>query len=70
MILGAVAAIGQTNIKRLIAYSSIGHMGYALAGVSTGYCQQVIIASITYIVNLCSNESWNFCMYFFNEKRW
>ena len=35
MILGAVAAIGQTNIKRLIAYSSIGHIGYALAGIST-----------------------------------
>jgi len=36
MILGAVAAIGQKNIKRLMAYSSIGHMGYALAGVATG----------------------------------
>jgi len=34
MILGAVAAIGQSNIKRLMAYSSIGHMGYALAGYS------------------------------------
>ena len=36
MILGAVAAIGQTNIKRLMAYSSIGHIGYALAGIATG----------------------------------
>ncbi len=36
MILGAVAAIGQKNIKRLIAYSSIGHIGYAIAGISTG----------------------------------
>jgi len=36
MIFGAVAAIGQSNIKRLMAYSSIGHMGYALAGISTG----------------------------------
>jgi NADH-quinone oxidoreductase subunit N len=35
MILGAVAAIGQKNIKRLLAYSSIGHMGYALAGLAT-----------------------------------
>ena len=35
MILGAVAAIGQSNIKRLMAYSSIGHMGYALAGIAT-----------------------------------
>ena len=36
MILGAVAAIAQSNIKRLMAYSSIGHMGYALAGIATG----------------------------------
>lgn len=36
MFLGAVAAIGQRNIKRLMAYSSIGHMGYALMGVAAG----------------------------------
>ncbi|WP_375704629.1 NADH-quinone oxidoreductase subunit N, partial [Bartonella sp. AD328YNZD] len=36
MILGAFAAIGQSNIKRLMAYSSIGHMGYALVGLSAG----------------------------------
>jgi NADH-quinone oxidoreductase subunit N len=36
MILGAVAAIGQKNIKRLMAYSSIGHMGYAIAGIAAG----------------------------------
>jgi NADH-quinone oxidoreductase subunit N len=36
MFLGAVAAIGQTNIKRLMAYSSIAHMGYALMGVAAG----------------------------------
>ena len=36
MVLGAFAAIGQTNIKRLMAYSSIGHVGYALVGLSTG----------------------------------
>ena len=35
MLLGAVAAIGQTNLKRLMAYSSIGHVGYALVGLST-----------------------------------
>jgi NADH-quinone oxidoreductase subunit N len=34
MLLGAFAAIGQTNIKRLMAYSSIGHVGYALIGVA------------------------------------
>tara|TARA_Y100000022_G_scaffold154498_1_gene136541 strand:+ start:606 stop:2024 length:1419 start_codon:yes stop_codon:yes gene_type:complete len=48
MILGAVAAIGQRNIKRLIAYSSISHIGYALAGVSTG-TNEGIQSSITYI---------------------
>ena len=36
MILGAVAAIGQKNIKRLVAYSSIGHIGYAIAGIASG----------------------------------
>ncbi len=34
MALGAFAAIGQTNIKRLLAYSSIGHVGYALIGLA------------------------------------
>ncbi|MBV9331902.1 MAG: NADH-quinone oxidoreductase subunit N, partial [Alphaproteobacteria bacterium] len=34
--LGAFAAIGQTNIKRLLAYSSIGHVGYALLGLAAG----------------------------------
>ena len=34
--LGAVAALGQKNIKRLMAYSSIGHMGYALLGLAAG----------------------------------
>ena len=36
MVLGSVAAIGQKNIKRLMAYSSIGHMGYALVGLAAG----------------------------------
>ena len=36
MFLGSVAAIGQTNIKRLMAYSSIAHMGYALMGLASG----------------------------------
>jgi NADH-quinone oxidoreductase subunit N len=34
MVLGAFAAIGQHNIKRLMAYSSIGHMGFALIGLA------------------------------------
>jgi NADH-quinone oxidoreductase subunit N len=36
MALGSFAAIGQRNIKRLMAYSSIGHMGFALVGLSAG----------------------------------
>ena len=56
MILGAVAAIGQTNIKRLIAYSSIGHIGYALAGISTntvsGYSSSIVYISIYVVMNL------------------
>ncbi|KAB2849313.1 MAG: NADH-quinone oxidoreductase subunit NuoN [Hyphomicrobiaceae bacterium] len=36
MVLGAFAAIGQTNIKRLMGYSSIGHVGYALVGLAAG----------------------------------
>jgi len=36
MLLGAFAAIAQTNIKRLMAYSSIGHVGYALIGLAAG----------------------------------
>ena len=53
MILGAVAAIGQNNIKRLMAYSSIGHMGYALAGLATGSdtgVQSTIIYLTIYLV--------------------
>jgi NADH-quinone oxidoreductase subunit N len=34
--LGTIAALGQTNIKRLMAYSSISHMGYALLGLAAG----------------------------------
>jgi NADH-quinone oxidoreductase subunit N len=36
MFIGSIAAIGQTNIKRLMAYSSIAHMGYALIGLAAG----------------------------------
>ena len=53
MILGAVAAIGQNNIKRLMAYSSIGHMGYALAGLAAGTnagIQSTIIYLTIYLV--------------------
>ena len=56
MLLGAVAAIGQNNIKRLMAYSTIGHMGYALAGLATGtntgMQSTVIYLTIYLIMNL------------------
>jgi NADH-quinone oxidoreductase subunit N len=48
MIFGAVAAIGQKNLKRLVAYSSIGHIGYTLAGLSVG-TNEGIQSSIVYI---------------------
>ena len=48
MLLGSFAAIGQTNIKRLIAYSSIGHIGYTLAGLAVG-TNLGIQSSIVYI---------------------
>ena len=53
MALGAFAAIGQSNIKRLLAYSSIGHMGYALVGLAAGTpqgVQGVVIYMIIYML--------------------
>jgi NADH-quinone oxidoreductase subunit N len=41
MVLGSFAAIGQRNIKRLMAYSSIGHMGFALIGLAAGTAEGV-----------------------------
>ena len=56
MILGAVAAIIQKNLKRLLAYSSIGHIGYALAGVATGaksgYESAIVYISIYVVMNI------------------
>ena len=56
MLFGAIAAIGQTNIKRLIAYSSIGHIGYTLAGLAAGSNEgiqsSIIYISIYVIMNL------------------
>ena len=56
MLFGAIAAIGQTNIKRLVAYSSIGHIGYTLAGLATGSNEgiqsSIIYMSIYVVMNL------------------
>ena len=63
MILGAVAAMAQKNFKRLLAYSSIGHIGYALAGVATGsisgYQSATVYISIYVIMNVGAFS----CMY-------
>ena len=56
MVLGAFAAIAQTNIKRLMAYSSIGHVGYALvglaAGTEDGYSAVLIYMAIYMVMTL------------------
>jgi NADH-quinone oxidoreductase subunit N len=52
MLLGSLAAIGQTSIKRLMAYSSIGHIGYALIGLAAGTeagVRGVLIYMIVYV---------------------
>ncbi len=53
MALGAFAAIGQTNIKRLLAYSSISHMGFALVGLasaSTEGVRGVVVYIMIYVI--------------------
>lgn len=53
MLLGAVAAIAQTNIKRMLAYSSIGHMGYALIGLAAfgaGGVRALMVYAALYVV--------------------
>lgn len=69
MILGSVAAIGQTNIKRLMAYSSIGHMGYALAGLATGTLNG-ISATLSYIlIYVVMNIAAFTCILFFSRNK-
>lgn len=69
MILGSVAAIGQTNIKRLMAYSSIGHMGYALAGLATGTFNG-ISATLSYIlIYVVMNIAVFTCILFFSRNK-
>ena len=68
MVFGAIAAIGQSNLKRLIAYSSIGHMGYALAGLASG-TNQGIQSSITYIsIYLIMTLAFFSCLFMLRKK--
>ena len=56
MLFGSIAAIGQQNLKRLMAYSSISHMGFALAGLAVGSNQgiqsSIIYMSLYLVMNL------------------
>ena len=68
MIFGAIAAIGQTNLKRLIAYSSISHIGYALAGLATG-SNEGIQSSIIYIsIYVVMNLAFFSCLLMLKRK--
>ena len=67
MILGAIAAIGQKNIKRLLAYSSIGHIGYALAGVATGVISGYESAIVYIVIYVVMNIGAFSCLYFLKK---
>jgi len=65
MVLAAFAAISQTNIKRLMAYSSIGHAGYALIGLAVGSergVAAVLIYLAIYLVMVIGTFSCILCM--------
>ena len=68
MILGAVAAIGQTNLKRLMAYSAIGHMGYALAGLATGSNEGIQSTVIYLLIYLIMNLGIFSCIFMMKRK--
>ena len=68
MLFGAVAAIGQKNLKRLIAYSSISHMGYALAGLTTG-TNEGIQSSVSYLsIYLVMNLAFFSCIFMLKRE--
>tara|TARA_A100001011_G_scaffold388322_2_gene467715 strand:- start:397 stop:1800 length:1404 start_codon:yes stop_codon:yes gene_type:complete len=67
MVLGSVAAIGQTNIKRLMAYSSIGHIGFAIAGIATG-TQEGFSSTIFYMTIYIVMNTGVFCCIYFMQK--
>ena len=50
MLVGSLAALSQNKVKRLLAFSSIGHVGYLLIGLCCGYCRR--IASFVYLFSL------------------
>ena len=68
MLFGAIAAIGQTNIKRIIAYSSIGHIGYALAGLCTGTNEGIQSAIVYIIIYIVMNLGLFSCLLMFKRN--
>ena len=60
--LGSIVAIWQTNIKRLIAYSSIAHMGFAILALSTGKSSDVSSILIYMIIYVVSNIGFFACL--------
>ena len=68
MILGAVAAIGQNNLKRLMAYSSIGHMVYALAGLAVGNNDGIQSTIIYLCIYLLMNLGIFSCLFMMKRK--
>ena len=68
MLLGAVAAIVQKNLKRLLAYSSIGHIGYALAGVATGALPGYESATIYITIYVVMNIGAFSCLYLMKKN--
>ena len=64
MFLGAIAAIAQSNIKRLLAYSSIGHIGYILIALVAANDDGIKAASI-YMFYIHDNECCYFCYFTF-----
>jgi len=68
MVLGAVAAINQENIKRLMAYSSIGHVGYALVGLAAGTQDGVRGVAIYMAIYLVMNVGTFGCILLMRQK--
>ena len=68
MLFGAIAAIGQTNIKRIIAYSSIGHIGFALAGLSTGSNEGIQNSILYILIYIVMNLGFFSCLLMFKRN--
>jgi len=68
MVFGSVAAIGQKNLKRLMAYSSISHMGFALAGLAVG-TNDGIQSSVSYMsIYIVMNLAFFSCLLMLRRK--